>query len=327
MAGDLLVTEKGEGRRIWYYYDSAANPVSMRVSGKDYFYVRNLQNDVIALIDDAGETVVEYKYNSWGKILSITGSKASTIGKTNPFRYRGYYYDEETGMYYLKNRYYDPEIRRFISADNFKSEKASMETLHNRNLFAYCDDNPLVRADQDGNAWMVAAASFVAGMGLSVGCQMIFEGKNLSEINWITAASAGLGTAMGFLGIGGSTTGAVVSGVTSFVSDYYENRDFTSAVINGAVSAGISYICGNKFGQEGYLEFMRTDYYYARQEIKYMNISASRDIPLKRTVEEWKNIKVKQLIYTNTVSYGVGYATGQTVNFVQQAIRHGRIAG
>ena len=85
-------------------------------------------------------------------------------------------------MYYLKNRYYDPEIRRFISADNFKSEKASMETLHNRNLFAYCDDNPLVRADQDGNAWMVAAASFVAGMGLSVGCQMIFEGKNLSEI-------------------------------------------------------------------------------------------------------------------------------------------------
>ena len=128
-------------------------------------------------------------------------------------------------MYYLKNRYYDPEIRRFISADNFKSEKASMETLHNRNLFAYCDDNPLVRADQDGNAWMVAAASFVAGMGLSVGCQMIFEGKNLSEINWITAASAGLGTAMGFLGIGGSTTGAVVSGVTSFASDYYENRD------------------------------------------------------------------------------------------------------
>ena len=115
-----------------------------------------------------------------------------------------------------------------------------METLHNRNLFAYCDDNPLVRADQDGNAWMVAAASFVAGMGLSVGCQMIFEGKNLSEINWITAASAGLGTAMGFLGIGGSTTGAVVSGVTSFASDYYENRDFTSAVINGAVSAGIS---------------------------------------------------------------------------------------
>lgn len=80
-----------------------------------------MQNDVIALIDDAGETVVEYKYNSWGKIQSITGSKAGTIGKINSFRYRGYYYDEETGMYYLKNRYYDPEIRRFISADSYIS--------------------------------------------------------------------------------------------------------------------------------------------------------------------------------------------------------------
>ena len=146
MAGDLLVTEKGEGRRIWYYYDSAANPVSMRVSGKDYFYVRNLQNDVIALIDDAGETVVEYKYNSWGKILSITGSKAGTIGKINPFRYRGYYYDEETGMYYLKNRYYDPEIRRFISADSYISGFNSTMC----NVFCYCGNNPVSNSDPEG---------------------------------------------------------------------------------------------------------------------------------------------------------------------------------
>lgn len=146
MAGDLLVTEKGEGRRIWYYYDSAANPVSMRVSGKDYFYVRNLQNDVIALIDDTGETVVEYKYNSWGKILSITGSKAGTIGKINPFRYRGYYYDEETGMYYLKNRYYDPEIRRFISADSYISGFNSTMC----NVFCYCGNNPVSNSDPEG---------------------------------------------------------------------------------------------------------------------------------------------------------------------------------
>ena len=84
MAGDLLVSEKTGDKRIWYYYDSSANLVAMRVSGKNYFYVKNLQNDIIALIDDAGETVVEYKYNSWGKILSITGSKAATIGKMNP---------------------------------------------------------------------------------------------------------------------------------------------------------------------------------------------------------------------------------------------------
>lgn len=108
-----------------------------------------MQNDVIALIDDAGETVVEYKYNSWGKILSITGSKAGTIGKTNPFRYRGYYYDEETGMYYLKNRYYDPEIRRFISADSYISGFNSTMC----NVFCYCGNNPFSEAKGSENVY------------------------------------------------------------------------------------------------------------------------------------------------------------------------------
>ena len=234
-------------------------------------------------------------------------------------------------MYYLKNRYYDPEIRRFISADNFKSEKASMETLHNRNLFAYCDDNPLVRADQDGNAWMVAAASFVAGMGLSVGCQMIFEGKNLSEINWITAASAGLGTAMGFLGIGGSTTGAVVSGVTSFASDYYENRDFTSAVINGAVSAGISLILNPlaSMGPEkrGYLEYMRKDYHNANRKILNMNLSFSEALPLRSAVNEEKSRKIRQLAEEEISSYCGDYACNAFVNSNIAIRKYGRVIG
>ena len=80
----------------------------MTIGGEIYFYVRNAQNDVIALIDGEGNTVVEYTYDSWGKVLGITGSLADTVGVQNPFRYRGYYYDSETGMYYLKSRYYDP---------------------------------------------------------------------------------------------------------------------------------------------------------------------------------------------------------------------------
>lgn len=108
-----------------------------------------MQNDVIALIDDAGETVVEYKYNSWGKIMSITGSKAGIIGKTNPFRYRGYYYDEETGMYYLKNRYYDPEIRRFISADSYIFGFNSTMC----NVFCYCGNNPFSEAKGSENVY------------------------------------------------------------------------------------------------------------------------------------------------------------------------------
>ena len=94
---------------------------------------------------------VQYQYDSWGKLLGITGSLASTIGKRNPFRYRGYYYDDETGMYYLQSRYYDPEIKRFICADDTKVLQEQMD-LCNKNLYAYCDNNPIIKKDATGEA-------------------------------------------------------------------------------------------------------------------------------------------------------------------------------
>ena len=146
MAGELLVSEITNGQTFWYTYDSNANLVSIIIGGKNYFYVRNLQNDIIALIDEDGNTVVNYTYDSWGKILSITGSLKDTVGQQNPFRYRGYYYDKETGMYYLKNRYYDPELRRFICADKYLISANSVLT----NLYAYCGNSPTTSYDPDG---------------------------------------------------------------------------------------------------------------------------------------------------------------------------------
>ena len=117
LAGDLLLSEKTGSETIWYEYDSGANLISMKLNGTRYFYIRNVQNDIVGLTDPNGNVVVRYEYNAWGKLLSITGSLAATVGVKNPFRYRGYYYDTETGLYYLKSRYYNPEIGRFISAD------------------------------------------------------------------------------------------------------------------------------------------------------------------------------------------------------------------
>ena len=93
----------------------------MIYEGKYYFYVKNLQGDIVSIVDESGTAIVKYSYDSWGRLLQIEGSKKDTIGILNPFRYRGCYYDTETGMYYLKNRYYDPEIRRFINADKYVS--------------------------------------------------------------------------------------------------------------------------------------------------------------------------------------------------------------
>ena len=127
----------------------------MVVGGVRYNYVKNAQNDIIGLIEEMGKRVVSYKYDSWDKTISTTGTLAATIGKKNPFRYRGYYFDAESGMYYLQSRYYDPEIRRFISADDVDVLDAD-EDFYYKNLYAYCDSNSVGRTDEAGNMWAVA---------------------------------------------------------------------------------------------------------------------------------------------------------------------------
>ena len=111
----------------------------VRFNGSGYFYVYNLQGDIAALIDADSTRMVEYVYDAWGYLISKTGSLAATIGTLNPFRYRGYVYDEETGLYYLRSRYYNPVWKRFINADRILCrEGASIEA----NAFAYCFNSP-----------------------------------------------------------------------------------------------------------------------------------------------------------------------------------------
>ena len=98
-------------------YDSLGNAVSILYNETKYYYMRNLQGDVIGLMNKNGEWVVRYCYDVGGNVLEVSGVRASTVGQDNPIRYRGYYYDAETGLYYLKSRYYSPEIGRFINAD------------------------------------------------------------------------------------------------------------------------------------------------------------------------------------------------------------------
>ena len=112
-----------------------------------YYYDFNLQGDVVAIIDMAGNKVVEYTYDVWGVPLSITGTLADTIGQKNPIRYRGYYYDNETGFYYLQSRYYDPEIGRFINADGYVF---TGQGVLGYNMFAYCGNNPVNFLDNNG---------------------------------------------------------------------------------------------------------------------------------------------------------------------------------
>jgi len=107
--------------------------------------------------------VVEYIYDAWGKLISTTGTLATTLGADNPFRYRGYYYDTETGLYYLTTRYYDPEVCRFISADVYMS---TGQGVLGGNMWAYCLNNPVVYTDDGGTVAVVDDALLLALLAL-----------------------------------------------------------------------------------------------------------------------------------------------------------------
>ena len=183
-------------KRLDFYYDQNSMLIGFMYNGQDYWYIRNGQNDIAGILDSTGTQVVSYTYDSWGVPISTTGSMAKTIGEINPFRYRGYYYDSETGLYYLNSRYYDPVVGRLISIDDESLILASPDELTDKNLFSYCDNNPIIRADTEGEFW-----NFV--IGAAVGALSVYVGDVISNIvsgetGWdILKPTSSLGTYIG----------------------------------------------------------------------------------------------------------------------------------
>jgi len=147
--GDRLISQKTGSEVINFAYTNSGAPYGFTYNGTPYFYLLNLQGDVIGIYDSTGTVVVKYAYDAWGKLISTTGSMASTVGVKNPIRYRGYYYDSETDLYYLQSRYYDPETCRFINADSLI---IAGDYLQGTNMFAYCLNNPVMYVDPTGMA-------------------------------------------------------------------------------------------------------------------------------------------------------------------------------
>ena len=119
-------------------------------NGTLYSYVHNLQGDVVGIVDSAGSLVVEYKYDAWGKptFARTLTTAYEALAELNPFRYRGYVYDEETGLYYLRNRYYKPVEQRFLNMDAFCGK---LGALLSHNTYSYCHNTPIIAVDPNGN--------------------------------------------------------------------------------------------------------------------------------------------------------------------------------
>ena len=175
-----------------------------------YLCRKDLQGNIIALIDNNGNTVVEYKYDAWGnhKVVDANGNEITSsnhLGNLNPFRYRGYYYDVETGLYFLKSRYYDPEVGRFLNMDAI--QYADPESVNGLNLYAYCGDNPVMGYDPEGTwswsgFWNVIAAVAVvvvvtAAVALTAGAAAVAVGASTAVATAVTVGAAVGGTVVG----------------------------------------------------------------------------------------------------------------------------------
>ncbi|WP_411681918.1 DNRLRE domain-containing protein [Clostridium thailandense] len=154
LSGNKVTFEDNGTDRIYYTYDSHDNLISMNLNGVEYYYIRNGQGDIIGLFDNTTTQVVKYVYDTWGKLISIKDANGvdvtnntAHVGYKNPYRYRGYRYDNETGLYYLNSRYYNPEWGRYINAD---AVAGGTGILLSHNVFAYAMNNPVNMTDPNG---------------------------------------------------------------------------------------------------------------------------------------------------------------------------------
>ena len=211
--GSKLAADITDAYALYFHYDSTGDVIGFTrtASGADaeYFYVKNLQGDILKVITATGTEAATYTYDAWGKLLTSSGDLADI----NPLRYRGYFYDTETGLYYLQSRYYDPEVGRWINIDNVEY-LGTEDELISYNLFTYCLNNPVNRTDENGN---------------------------LSLPNWAKVAigAVALAGAVALTVATGGGAAAVAVGVAKVVG---------SVALSTAVSAGVGYLQNGKQG-------------------------------------------------------------------------------
>ena len=220
-----------EGSTVYSFtYDPAGRPVSISDGNTRYYYVLNQQGDVVGLMNGNKKLVVEYIYDAWGRLLSTTGTLATTLGTNNPLRYRGYVYDTETGLYYLQSRYYNPTWGRFINADD-PGYMGIDGTPVSYNLFAYCGNNPVMGCDPTGRFVITLSSIITAAV------TGFFVGATAGGVaGAAVAACNGTDIAAGFVSgfIGGGIMGAGAGVGTLFLAPLVVGESVAIGITGGA---------------------------------------------------------------------------------------------
>ena len=265
-AGSELVYMSVNGTPLRFSHTPDGTPMSVVFSGGTYYYVTNLQGDVVAIVDMNGNAMVTYTYDAWGNLIDTVTAEgnatAAALAAANPLHYRGYVYDNETGLYYVSSRYYDPEIGRFINADDVDLLGANGD-FASLNLFAYCGNNPVSREDPSGGLWVTAGLMAVGGLigaAISAVSSAVTQQALTGTVNW---KSVGVAAASGFvsgavaaspLGIVGQQIAGGVIGGLSYAADCYVN-DKAMKLDEAILSVGMGVVSG-RIGGSGANEKM-----------------------------------------------------------------------
>ena len=250
-----LFAETRDATTIYYLY--GLNGIAgIQVNGIKHIFETNVQGDITHIYDTNGNLEATYTYDAWGNhtVHNLDGTintSSTFIGNINLIRYRGYYYDTETGLYYLNSRYYDPEIGRFLNADDISYIEP--ETINGLNLYAYCMNNPVMYTDSTGtsiwsdignwlkNNWQwVAGAAIVVGLGIAV----IATGGAAAGVAGLILAGAFKGAIIG--AVTGAVIGGVIGGLTNGPGWSWDGalggakNGFFSGALTGAITGAVS---------------------------------------------------------------------------------------
>ena len=337
--GSILAGQKSGDDTLVFMYDNNSDIFGVIYNNTEYYYIKNAQNDVIAIADANGNVLIKYTYDAWGKVISITDKDGNEITETtdepanasndiddesvgvddhidpqnnedsididttvgngvpdvpstadestavnetttepvteeptetttsapesetdstttvdpqiaqianlNPILYRSYYYDKETEWYYLTSRFYNPEFCRFINSDNYALPTATPTELTDKNLFAYCDNNPVTRVDGEGTFWNFVIGA-VVGAAISAASAAISGGDAKSiALSAVTGAIGGIIGASGLGMVGQIAAGAILSGGSNLANQtLVEGKSLKQLTVEDWIDVGIDTVVG-----------------------------------------------------------------------------------
>ena len=294
--GEKLITEIGPRNRLDFLYDENGILYGLiKDSSRKYFYIRDFMSNILGLVDDSGNIVVKSKYDAYGNRISITDTSGCDLGNINPFRYKGYYYDDDVEMYYCKSRFYVPSWHRWLNSDSINYlEPKNITSL---NLFTYCNNNPVMYVDPSGNFTILG---LLIGIGLSLVFEVIedaLDGNGMDH-DWRDYLGAGISGVFGALGGNVLMRGAfaIAGGLTdAWLSGDLEENGIGSVMVSIGISIGVSYIGG--------IMTKKISSSIKAQNLKSMNKMVARDtleqMGLKRKIINYNLKDLSKSIYSS----------------------------